>query len=74
MPAVMYSGKKNLLRCFVFMYGFVLFLFVCLFFKLALGSQQRCAQTVVLTGKKKKLLYSDLGKVINYSKAVVGYV
>lgn len=29
------------------------FLFVCLFFKLALGSQQRCAQTVVLTGKKK---------------------
>lgn len=30
------------------------FLFVCLFFKLALGSQQQCAQTVVLTGKKKK--------------------
>lgn len=31
MPAVMYSGKKNLLRCFVFMYGFVLFfcLFAC---------------------------------------------
>lgn len=54
MPAVMYSEEKKLAQMFCFNVWFCA-LFVCLFFKLALGSEQRYAPTVVLTGGEKKV-------------------